>query len=121
MAAHKIIVSAPASEVRAWAAANGHTVGKRGKFSQELISAFNKANKVKYREGQFTPTVSHTAKPEKGRSKTIKVNPALVRQAAREAGVPVGNRGRLDKRVLDAYVLGTLDALAGDMIAEATE
>lgn len=107
-----IKVSAAPADVRKWAAENGHTVGKRGKFSTDLIAAYNKANGLKYRQGQHVPTVKVTAKPEKGRSVTRTVNVAQVRQAAAEAGVPVGKRGRLDRKVIDAYVLGTLSDLA---------
>ena len=110
--AASIKVSAKPADVRAWASANGHEVGKRGKFSKELILAFNRANGVKYREGAHVPTVKVSAKPAKGRTVTRTVNMAQVRSAAREAGVPVGKRGRIDRKVVDAYVLGTLSTLA---------
>ena len=110
--AASIKVSASPADVRAWAADNGFNVGKRGKFSQEVISAFNKANGLKYRQGQHVPTVKVSAKPAKGRTVTRTVNMAQVRAAAIEAGVPVGKRGRIDHKVTEAYVLGTLDTLA---------
>lgn len=110
--AASIKVSASPADVRVWAADNGFTVGKRGKFSRDLISAYNKANGLKYRAGAHVPTVKVTAKPAKGRSVTRTVNVAQVREAAAAAGVPVGKRGRLDRKVIDAYVLGTLDTLA---------
>lgn len=40
--------SAPASRVRDWARDHGFEVGARGRFSSELIEAFNKGRKVKY-------------------------------------------------------------------------
>ena len=107
-----IKVSAAPADVRKWATDNGYTVGKRGKFSTDLISAYNKANGLKYRPGQHVPTVKVTAKPEKGRRVTRTVNMAQVRAAALDAGVPVGKRGRIDSKVIDAYVLGTLSDLA---------
>lgn len=112
MTAKSIKVSASPADVREWAKANGHEVGARGKFSRDLIAAYNKANGLKYRQGQHVPTVKVTAKPEKGRSVTRTVNVAQVRAAAADAGVSVGKRGRLDRKVIDAYVLGTLDTLA---------
>lgn len=112
MAAKSIKVSASPADVRAWAADNGFTVGKRGKFSAEVISAFNKSNGLKYRAGHHVPTVKVSAKPAKGRTVTRTVNVAQVRAAALDAGVEVGKRGRLDRKVIDAYVLGTLDTLA---------
>ena len=111
MAASLKVTASPA-DVRVWAADNGFTVGKRGKFSRDLISAYNKANGLKYREGEHVPTVKVTAKPAKGRSVTRTVNMAQVRAAAVEAGVEVGKRGRIDRKVIDAYVLGTLSDLA---------
>lgn len=112
MAAKSIKVSASPADVRAWAAENGFDVGSRGRFSTDLVRAFNKANGLKYREGQHVPTVRVSAKPEKGRTVTRTVNVADVRAAAREAGVPVGRRGRIDGAVMSAYVLGTLSDLA---------
>lgn len=112
MSVKSIKVSAAPADVRAWAADNGFVVGKRGKFSRDLIRAYNKANGLKYREGDHVPVVKVTAKPAKGRSVTRTVNMAGVRAAAVEAGVPVGKRGRIDQKVIDAYVLGTLSDLA---------
>lgn len=110
--AASIKVSASPADVRAWASEQGIPVGKRGKFSRDLISAYNKAHGLKYRAGEHVPTVKVTAKPAKGRSVTRTVNMAQVRAAAQEAGVPVGKRGRIDRKVVDAYVLGTLSDLA---------
>lgn len=108
----KIKASASPADVREWARANGHTVGTRGRFAPDLIKAFNASHGLKYREAEHVPTVEVTAKPEKGRKVTRKVNIALVREAAAAAGVPVGKRGRISQEVIQAYVLGTLDTLA---------
>ena len=110
--AASIKVSASPADVRVWAADNGFTVGKRGKFSRELISAYNKAHGLKYRVGEHVPTVKVSAKPAKGRTVTRTVNVAQVRDAARKAGVPVGERGRIAPAIMEAYVLGTLSDLA---------
>lgn len=110
--AASIKVSASPADVRVWAADNGFTVGKRGKFSRELIAAFNKSNGLKYREGEHVPTVKVSAKPVKGRTVTRTVNVAQVRAAAQEAGVPVGKRGQIAPAIMEAYVLGTLSDLA---------
>ena len=104
----KVIVSAKPSDVREWAADNGYAVGTRGKMPADVIKEYNRAHGTKYRPGQYVATKPHTAKPAKGRAKTVKVNPAQVREAAMAAGVEVGKRGRISRDVLDAYVLGTL-------------
>lgn len=109
--AASIKVSASPADVRAWAADNGFTVGKRGKFSRDLISAYNKAHGLKYRQGEHVPTVKVSAKPAKGRTVTRTVNVAQVRAAAAEAGVPVGKRGRISPEVMQAYVLGDFSPL----------
>ena len=110
--ATKIKATASPADVREWARENGHKVGTRGRFAPDLIRAFNASHGLKYREAQHVPTVEVTAKPEKGRKVTRKVNISLVREAALAAGVPVGKRGRISQEVIAAYVLGTLDTLA---------
>ena len=112
MSAPKIAATAPASVVRAWAAENGIETGSRGRLAPDVIKAYNAKHGLKYREAQHVETIEVTAKPEKGRKITRRVNVAMVRDAAREAGVPVGNRGRISEAVLTAYVLGTLSDLA---------
>ena len=111
MAAKSIKVSASPADVRTWADEQGIPVGKRGKFSDDLIRAYNKAHGLKYRAGEHVPVVKVTAKPAKGRSVTRTINMAQVRAAAREAGVEVGKRGRIDRKVVDAYVLGDFSPL----------
>src|SRR5690606_22653787 len=104
--------TASPAQVRAFAAEKGFQVGARGKFSDELVKAFNTEHRcTPYRAGQFVPTEKHTVKPEKGRKVTRTINLSEVRAAAREAGVQVGARGRIPTQVKDAYVLGTLSSL----------
>ena len=110
--ASKVTVYASPADVRAYAQKNGIAVGTRGKFSKDLISAYNKSHGVKYVEGKHVARVKVTAKPEKGRSVTRSVNMGEVRAAALDAGLPVGKRGRIAEEVVNAYVLGTLDTLA---------
>ena len=112
MSAPKIVATAPASAVRAWAAEQGIEAGKRGRLAPQVVKAYNAKHGLKYKEAQHVETVEVTAKPEKGRKSTRKVNVAMVREAALDAGVPVGKRGRISEQVLTAYVLGTLSDLA---------
>lgn len=112
MSTPKIAATAAPSSVRMWARDNGYNVGTRGRLHPDVIKAYNAAHGLKYREAAHVETVEHTVKPQKGRKVTRKVNIAMVREAAREAGVTVGERGRLPREVLDAYVLGTLRGLA---------
>lgn len=105
----KVRVSASPAQVREWAEDQGLIkAGQRGRLGAPVIKAYNKANAVKHTETAFVPTIKHTAKPEKGPKVTRTVNVALVRKAAKEAGVFAGERGTLPTSVLDAYVLGTL-------------
>lgn len=97
-------IASPA-DVRAWALAQGKTVGERGKFSKTLIAEYNKTHKGKpYKQGKFVPSVVLTAKPEKGRAKTVALT-ASERRAARLA-VGAGERGRLSPAHVAAIVLG---------------
>jgi hypothetical protein len=98
-------LSSPA-DVRAWAASNGHTVGKRGKFSKALITDFNKAHKSRpYRPGKFLPTTLVVAKAEGQRPIRTNVNVAQARATLAGAGVQVGKRGRLSPAQLSQAVL----------------
>lgn len=86
-----------------------------GRLSDADIKRYNKgkAPGQRYEPGAYAgPAIEVTAKPEKGRAKSRKVVVSEVRAAAREAGVPVGARGRLAPEVMQAYVLGTLSTLA---------
>ena len=100
--------------VRAFFTAKGTPIAPTGRISFEDAKVYNKANPGK----RYVPaayegkTITVTAKPAKGRTVTRKVVESQVREAAREAGVPVGKRGALPKAVREAYVLGTLSNLA---------
>lgn len=98
-------------EVREWAVAQGLSVPKTGRLADDIVAAFDKQHKGKRYAAGHVDRYPWTAKPEKGRKVTRKINDREVRQAAREAGVPVGERGALRPEVKDAYVLGTLDSL----------
>lgn len=109
-----MFASVSPATVRSYFAEQGVAIPGTGRIKTEYVKAYNKANKGRpYRPGQFAgETVTVTAKPEKGRAVTRKVLISEVRAAAREAGVPVGSRGRLPREVLTAHVLGTLADLA---------
>lgn len=79
-----------ASDVRAWATANGITVGSRGRFAPSVIKDFNKANpRAKYAEGN-----REQVEVKVGR-KTVRTTHAELRATAAEAGLAVGARGAL--------------------------
>ena len=101
-----------AHDVRAWAVQEGIEVPKTGSFSTDLIEKFNAQHKGKRYSPDHVDRYEWSAKPQKGRKRTLRINDAEVRAAAREAGVQVGKRGALRPEVKDAFVLGTLDALA---------
>lgn len=104
----------PPATVRAYFAGIGEPIPAAGRISDEHAEAYNKANKGKPYEPRAYKgqSITVTAKPEKGRAKTRKVYVNEVRKAALDAGVNVGQRGRLPKPVLEAYVLGTLGSQA---------
>lgn len=115
-----------AQAVREWAKENGITegYGPRGRISPEVVRLFNKGKRgrARYVETEHSPTVTVTVQGKRGnRLITRDVNLASIRQAARDAGIPVGERGRLPQEVLRAGVLGTLPDLAEQMRAEAAE
>lgn len=99
--------SAQPSAVREWAAENGFTTGSRGRYSSELVSAYNKANKGsrRYVPQQGYPVKTKTVKVGK-RERTVPV--AEARQVLREHGEAVGTRGRLStEQVLKALELAS--------------
>lgn len=98
----KVQPYASGAQVRAWAVANGYEVGARGKFSPELIKAYNKNNSLKYVPGKYVRTVVVEGKDSRGRKATRKVSPAAVRAAAIAAGEQVGKRGRIPLSFLAA-------------------
>ena len=86
----------------------GTAANQRGRLNPALIAAYNKSHRGQnaYAEGEAVKSVTVTAKPEKGRSKTVKVNIAEARAAAVAQGIEVGARGRLPKAVLNSLILG---------------
>ena len=108
MAVASVKVTATAAEVRAFARATGLAVGERGRFSPEVIEAFNAQAEVPYVEGGHRHTVEVTAKSKNHRKITRRVDPAEVRAAAKAAGMEVGERGRLPREAFERFVLGTL-------------
>ncbi len=108
MAAVSVKVTATAAEVRAFARATGLAVGARGRFSPEVVEAFNAKSPVPYVEGGHVHSVEVTAKSRNHRKITRRVNPAEVRAAAKAAGMKVGDRGRLPREAFERFVLGAL-------------
>ena len=107
--ATSVRVSASPQVVRAWAeSVDAISKGQRGRLGADVIAAYNAKHGLKAVEASFVKTVRVSAKPAKGRTVTKTVNIAQVRAAAVAAGHAVGKRGRLDKAVLSAFVLGTL-------------
>lgn len=109
--ARKVVGSAA---VRTWARENGHTVGDRGRFSADLVKAFEKATGQRYETGHVpTVEVKGTRVTDKNRKVPVRkqVTLAEVRAAAAEAGVPVGARGKVPAAVLSAFASGTLASL----------
>lgn len=87
----------PAATVRAWAAAEGLPVGKRGVIAPEHIDAFKKANKgltyePKVAEGR-TVTVKVATKDSRGRNRTATRTMSLA--DARKVLGAEGKRGRI--------------------------
>lgn len=100
-------VEVSGSEVRAFAKAEGIEVGARGRFSKELVDAFHKANKGKRYMPNHVPTrkISGTRETANGRKVPVTVTATLaeVRAFAKDAGLPIGARGRVSRPVLAAF------------------
>lgn len=89
---------APAAEVRAFALANGLSVGTRGRFSKEVVEAFNAGKRGAQRyNGPVTveKTVTVKFKDANGKTRERKVSVPKVRAALAQSGSVVGERGRL--------------------------
>lgn len=95
------------AEVRAWAQSAGVEVGQRGRFSAELVEAFHKANpKVRYETGHVpVREIKGIRISASGRKVpvTVKASVPEVRAFAAEAGLSVGQRGRLSSEVYAAF------------------
>lgn len=87
--------SASPEQVRIFAAANNLPTGKRGKFTAEVIAAYNKAHPVKYIPGGHVQRAHRYDVKIKGKKTQRTTTPELVRAVLREAGEPVGKRGRI--------------------------
>lgn len=92
-------------DVRAWAVANGHPVGTRGRIHPDTIKAYNKTHAVKYVEAGFVKTSERVVKVG-GRKRTRKVSEAQARVILAAAGVKFGRRGPLSAALVQqAYDL----------------
>ena len=108
MAATSVKVTAPASAVREFALANGVEVGGRGRFAKSLVDAFNAQSDVPYVEAGHRHTVEVTVTAKNHRKITRRVDRVEVREAAKAAGMKVGDRGRLPREAFERFVLGAL-------------
>jgi len=103
------IVATPSSrEVREWAVAQGLAVPGRGRLSTDAVAAFNRAHGLwgvrAYRQDE--PVRRHSVKPVKGRTVTRNYRVSDARAWAVEHGFSrAGQRGRMSREVLDAFVL----------------
>lgn len=101
------------TEVRLWAVANGLASMSRGRLSDHAIREFNKAHGLwganAYKRDEAMR--SHTVKPAKGRSITrrYRVSEARAWAVANGHSEP-GQRGRMSRETLDAYVLSLVNA-----------
>jgi hypothetical protein len=95
------------SEVRTWAKEQGREVGTRGRFSDDLVKDFHKANTAVRYEPNHVPTrkISGTRVTESGRKVPVTVTATLseVRAFAQAEGLPIGKRGRVGADVLAAF------------------
>lgn len=121
MASSKIVT---ASVVRTWAKENlstidglpeGYEVGTRGRLHPAIRKAFDAQRGVRYEVGHKQPkTVKVTAvrTTDNGRKVPVTkhVNISEARKAAQKAGVPVGERGMLNKAILLGFVRGDFAA-----------
>lgn len=96
-------VTVPASDVRDFAIVNGIPVGSRGRFSAELISAFNKANHRKYSEGLYVEKTPAKVRDGRGRKAIRHFDTAEVRRVLVEYGLAKPGRGRLPKDAYEIY------------------
>jgi hypothetical protein len=108
---------ATASEVRAWAVAQGliPATQDRGRLHPDVFNAFNegKPKGAQYVVGHKEPKVVEVkvaTKDARGRNRTakVKVNPAEARAYGKANGLPVGERGVVPGPVLQAFAASTL-------------
>lgn len=77
---------AGAQEVRDWARDNGYDVGERGRFSSEIVSAFNKAHR---RNNTFYPGGSSESQASGNSTRTTAV---ATRTPSRSTATPTTRR-----------------------------
>lgn len=105
------------ADVRAWGRGNdfpGKTEsmvakGTRGRLSPALVSAFNakhKGGNAYSEKDKGVKSITVSAKPAKGRTKTARVSVPAARAALAAQGVQVGKRGRLPQAALASLILG---------------
>lgn len=99
--------SATPSAVREWARENGFETGKRGRYSSQLVAAYNQAHKGSQR---YVPQKGYpvAVTEVKVGNKTRKVPVAEARKLLAEAGEPIGRRGRVSEaQMLRALTLAS--------------
>lgn len=84
------------------------SIGKRGKLSDAVIAAFQKANKREvYSAGhvEARKITGTRENPSNGRKQTVTVTATLgeVRAWAQSEGIKLGDRGRIAESVLSAF------------------
>jgi hypothetical protein len=105
------------AQVRAWGRENdfeGKTeamvsAGTRGRLSPVLVSAYNakhKGGNAYSEKDKGVKSITVSAKPAKGRTKTARVSVPAARAALAAQGVKVGARGRLPQAALASLILG---------------
>lgn len=118
--AAKTKTPATSADVRKWAAENGHTVKERGRFDSKIIEAYNAKNKARPYESGIKPEGKkiqvkgrRLAKDGKRRVPySAMVSMTDIRNAAAEAGVRIGVRGRIPQDIIDAFANGDLAEFA---------
>lgn len=88
------------ANVRAWARENGYEVGTRGRFDASIVRAYNAVHRGSQRYVPAGFKRDKVATLALSKSKTRRVAVAAARTLLREAGEPVGKRGRLSQEQL---------------------
>lgn len=104
--------AADPAKVRAFAEATGLATGSRGRFSAEVIAAYNAEHKggARYVVGarQSKHVARITVRDGSGKRKQISVDVSKARQSLKDRGVSVPARGRLSTDLLARAVGATL-------------
>ena len=97
-------VTASPSDVRQFAIDNGFDVGTRGRFSAELIDAFNRASARKYSVGAYVDgKTAAKVRDNRGKLVTRHFIAADVRKVLVDHGYAKPGRGRLPKGAYALY------------------